>query len=144
MNLDNFKSERVILSLTRCLFVLLFLIPFFHLLLDSKGHCLLEMPIDTGKTIALLSLVPFANAVYSPLKLLYCTHTVHKMEKTLVELCLLHDYELCHFVKHHTHIYPREDLGLGELLDAIMTDILLIGGEGQVEGAVTTAKFELI
>ncbi|RDY13787.1 DNA repair helicase XPD, partial [Mucuna pruriens] len=66
--------------------------------LDAKGHCLLEMPTGTGKTIALLSLITsyVLSKPNSPLKLLYCTRTVHEMEKTLAELCLLHDYQLRH------------------------------------------------
>ncbi|TKY46007.1 DNA repair helicase UVH6 [Spatholobus suberectus] len=64
--------------------------------LDAKGHCLLEMPTGTGKTIALLSLITsyVLSKPNSPLKLLYCTRTVHEMEKTLAELRLLHDYQL--------------------------------------------------
>ncbi|KAK7270944.1 hypothetical protein RJT34_26480 [Clitoria ternatea] len=66
--------------------------------LDAKGHCLLEMPTGTGKTIALLSLITsyVLSKPHSPLKLLYCTRTVHEMEKTLAELRLLHDYQLLH------------------------------------------------
>lgn len=62
--------------------------------LDAKGHCLLEMPTGTGKTIALLSLITSytLSKPQSPLKLIYCTRTVHEMEKTLAELRLLHDY----------------------------------------------------
>lgn len=66
--------------------------------LDARGHCLLEMPTGTGKTIALLSLITSYNISKpnSPLKLIYCTRTVHEMEKTLAELKLLHDYQLQH------------------------------------------------
>ena len=62
--------------------------------LDAKGHCLLEMPTGTGKTIALLSLITSytLSKPQSPVKLIYCTRTVHEMEKTLAELRLLHDY----------------------------------------------------
>nr|XP_029118754.1 general transcription and DNA repair factor IIH helicase subunit XPD isoform X2 [Elaeis guineensis] len=62
--------------------------------LDARGHCLLEMPTGTGKTVALLSLISsYALARPSPpLKLLYCTRTVHEMEKTLAELRLLHSH----------------------------------------------------
>ncbi|KAA8550879.1 hypothetical protein F0562_002563 [Nyssa sinensis] len=66
--------------------------------LDAKGHCLLEMPTGTGKTIALLSLIT-SYALSKPsnsVKLLYCTRTVHEMEKTLAELRLLHQYQLQH------------------------------------------------
>ncbi|XP_058197860.1 general transcription and DNA repair factor IIH helicase subunit XPD [Rhododendron vialii] len=66
--------------------------------LDAKGHCLLEMPTGTGKTIALLSLITsYALCKPSnPVKLLYCTRTVHEMEKTLAELRRLHKYQLDH------------------------------------------------
>ncbi|KAF8401662.1 hypothetical protein HHK36_012608 [Tetracentron sinense] len=66
--------------------------------LDAKGHCLLEMPTGTGKTIALLSLITSyaLSKPSNPPKLLYCTRTVHEMEKTLAELRFLHDYQLRH------------------------------------------------
>ncbi|XP_074555633.1 general transcription and DNA repair factor IIH helicase subunit XPD isoform X2 [Curcuma longa] len=60
--------------------------------LDARGHCLLEMPTGTGKTIALLSLITSYSLSRAsdrgPLKLIYCTRTVHEMEKTLAELRL--------------------------------------------------------
>lgn len=64
--------------------------------LDAKGHCLLEMPTGTGKTIALLSLITSyaLSKPQNPVKLIYCTRTVHEMEKTLAELRLLHDYQV--------------------------------------------------
>ncbi|KAJ6847349.1 putative DNA repair helicase UVH6 [Iris pallida] len=62
--------------------------------LDAGGHCLLEMPTGTGKTIALLSLIvsySLSSPAKKPIrKLLYCTRTVHEMEKTLAELRALH------------------------------------------------------
>lgn len=62
--------------------------------LDARGHCLLEMPTGTGKTIALLSLITsYALArPSSPIKLVYCTRTVHEMEKTLAELRVLYSH----------------------------------------------------
>ncbi|KAL5792951.1 hypothetical protein ACOSP7_001545 [Xanthoceras sorbifolium] len=66
--------------------------------LDAKGHCLLEMPTGTGKTIALLSLIT-SYALCKPqnsVKLIYCTRTVHEMEKTLAELKSLHNYQALH------------------------------------------------
>ncbi|KAG4120180.1 hypothetical protein ERO13_D11G127700v2 [Gossypium hirsutum] len=66
--------------------------------LDAKGHCLLEMPTGTGKTIALLSLIT-SYSLSKPetsIKLIYCTRTVHEMEKTLAELKLLHNYQIKH------------------------------------------------
>ena len=66
--------------------------------LDAKGHCLLEMPTGTGKTIALLSLITSyaLSKPSNPIKFIYCTRTVHEMEKTLSELKLLHNYQLQH------------------------------------------------
>ncbi|KAK6164685.1 hypothetical protein DH2020_001549 [Rehmannia glutinosa] len=66
--------------------------------LDAKGHCLLEMPTGTGKTIALLSLITSyaLSKPSNPVKLLYCTRTVHEMEKTLAELRFLHNYQVKH------------------------------------------------
>ncbi|KAJ0975651.1 hypothetical protein J5N97_017616 [Dioscorea zingiberensis] len=62
--------------------------------LDARGHCLLEMPTGTGKTAALLSLITSYSLTHpsNPLKLLYCTRTVHEMEKTLAELRRLLHY----------------------------------------------------
>ncbi|KAG6508379.1 general transcription and DNA repair factor IIH helicase subunit XPD-like [Zingiber officinale] len=60
--------------------------------LDARGHCLLEMPTGTGKTVALLSLIISYSLSRAsnrgPLKLIYCTRTVHEMEKILAELRL--------------------------------------------------------
>ena len=53
--------------------------------LDRKGHCLLEMPSGTGKTIALLA-VTLAYGFKHDRKIIYCSRTVHEMEKTLLEL----------------------------------------------------------
>ncbi|XP_020526855.1 DNA repair helicase XPD isoform X2 [Amborella trichopoda] len=66
--------------------------------LDAKGHCLLEMPTGTGKTITLLSLITSyllsSNQSNGIKKLIYCTRTVHEMEKVLAELRLLHEFQL--------------------------------------------------
>lgn len=56
--------------------------------LDAKGHCLLEMPSGTGKTISLLSLI-VAYMIANPLsvtKLIYCSRTVPEIEKVVEEL----------------------------------------------------------
>ncbi|XP_046401434.1 general transcription and DNA repair factor IIH helicase subunit XPD [Ischnura elegans] len=56
--------------------------------LDAKGHCLLEMPSGTGKTISLLSLI-LAYMRARPLdvtKLIYCSRTVPEIEKAVEEL----------------------------------------------------------
>jgi len=56
--------------------------------LDAKGHCLLEMPSGTGKTVSLLSLI-VAYMIQNPLdltKLIYCSRTIPEIEKVLEEL----------------------------------------------------------
>ncbi|XP_070578427.1 general transcription and DNA repair factor IIH helicase subunit XPD-like [Ptychodera flava] len=56
--------------------------------LDAKGHCVLEMPSGTGKTVSLLSLIIAYQKAY-PLvvsKLVYCSRTVPEIEKVLEEL----------------------------------------------------------
>ncbi|CAK0735965.1 hypothetical protein CVIRNUC_000669 [Coccomyxa viridis] len=61
--------------------------------LDAKGHCLLEMPTGTGKTITLLSLITSYQLAHPEVgKLIYCTRTVPEMEKVLQELKELVDY----------------------------------------------------
>lgn len=55
--------------------------------LDAQGHCMLEMPTGTGKTVSLLSLVlayKFAHPTAG--KLIYCTRTVPEMAKCVEEL----------------------------------------------------------
>lgn len=62
--------------------------------LDAKGHCLLEMPSGTGKTVTLLSLI-VAYMIENPhqvRKLIYCSRTLPEIEKVLEELKKLIDY----------------------------------------------------
>lgn len=55
--------------------------------LDAKGHCVLEMPTGTGKTVALLSLILAYQWAHKDVgKLIYCTRTVPEMEQVLDEL----------------------------------------------------------
>lgn len=59
-----------------------------------QGHCLLEMPSGTGKTISLLSLI-VAYMVANPFditKLIYCSRTVPEIEKVVEELRKLFAY----------------------------------------------------
>lgn len=55
--------------------------------LDAGGHCLLEMPTGTGKTVCLLSLITsYQYAKPSTGKLVYCTRTVPEMNSVMEEL----------------------------------------------------------
>ncbi|TPX36511.1 hypothetical protein SmJEL517_g01355 [Synchytrium microbalum] len=61
--------------------------------LDAKGHCMLEMPSGTGKTISLLSLiVAYQQHHAEKRKLIYCSRTVPEIEKALAELQRLMAY----------------------------------------------------
>ncbi len=56
--------------------------------IDARGHCVLEMPSGTGKTVSLLSLI-VAYIKQRPLdvtKLIYCSRTVPEIEKVVEEL----------------------------------------------------------
>ncbi|KAG2489082.1 hypothetical protein HYH03_012516 [Edaphochlamys debaryana] len=65
--------------------------------LDARGHCLLEMPTGTGKTITLLSLITSYQLAHKEVgKLIYCTRTVPEMEKVLSELSELVSYRSQH------------------------------------------------
>ncbi|XP_059168670.1 general transcription and DNA repair factor IIH helicase subunit XPD-like [Physella acuta] len=62
--------------------------------LDAKGHCVLEMPSGTGKTVSLLSLI-IAYMRAKPLdvtKMIYCSRTVPELEKVVEEMRGLIDY----------------------------------------------------
>ncbi|KPI40298.1 DNA repair helicase rad15 [Cyphellophora attinorum] len=55
--------------------------------LDAGGHCVLEMPSGTGKTISLLSLIVAYQQFYPEhRKLIYCSRTMSEIEKALAEL----------------------------------------------------------
>ncbi|EPZ33822.1 DNA repair helicase [Rozella allomycis CSF55] len=55
--------------------------------LDAKGHCALEMPSGTGKTVTLLSfIISYQMHNQGNRKLIYCSRTVPEIEKTLIEL----------------------------------------------------------
>lgn len=58
--------------------------------IETKGHCLIEMPSGTGKTIAMLSAtvsyLAHCRANSRPFKIIYCSRTVPEIAKTLKEL----------------------------------------------------------
>ncbi|KAF3491222.1 DNA repair helicase RAD3 [Arthroderma uncinatum] len=61
--------------------------------LDSGGHCVLEMPSGTGKTITLLALIVAYQQHYPEhRKLIYCSRTMSEIEKALSELHALMKY----------------------------------------------------
>lgn len=61
--------------------------------LDATGHCVLEMPSGTGKTVSLLSLIVAYQQYYpSQRKLIYCSRTMSEIEKALAELKALMKY----------------------------------------------------
>lgn len=61
--------------------------------LDGGGHCVLEMPSGTGKTISLLSLIVAYQQFYPEnRKLIYCSRTMSEIEKALAELKSLMQY----------------------------------------------------
>lgn len=61
--------------------------------LDAGGHCVLEMPSGTGKTISLLSLIVAYQQYYpEKRKLVYCSRTMSEIEKALAELKALMRY----------------------------------------------------
>ncbi|KZP11988.1 DNA repair helicase [Athelia psychrophila] len=63
--------------------------------LDATGHCVLEMPSGTGKTVSLLSLIVSYQQFYpTQRKLIYCSRTVPEIEKALVELKRLMEYRI--------------------------------------------------
>ncbi len=55
--------------------------------LDAPGHCILEMPTGTGKTVALFSLITSYQLLHPRIgKLIFCTRTIPEMNKALEEL----------------------------------------------------------
>ncbi|KAG7092447.1 DNA-dependent ATPase of the nucleotide excision repair factor 4 complex [Marasmius oreades] len=63
--------------------------------LDATGHCVLEMPSGTGKTVSLLSLIVSYQQFYATRrKLVYCSRTVPEIEKALAELKRLMEYRI--------------------------------------------------
>ncbi|XP_065662190.1 general transcription and DNA repair factor IIH helicase subunit XPD isoform X2 [Hydra vulgaris] len=62
--------------------------------LDAKGHCLLEMPSGTGKTVSLISLIVayLKERPHHLSKFVYCSRTVPEIEKVMEELKILFDY----------------------------------------------------
>ncbi|WKX99575.1 hypothetical protein Q1695_014449 [Nippostrongylus brasiliensis] len=62
--------------------------------IDAQGHCLLEMPSGTGKTVSLLSLVVAYMRKFPDRldKLVYCSRTIPEIEKCMEELRSLYRF----------------------------------------------------
>jgi DNA excision repair protein ERCC-2 len=99
--------------------------------LDAGGHCLLEMPTGTGKTVCLLSLITsYQFAHPSTGKLIYCTRTVPEMNHVMEELATVLAYraEQLQEPEQPIHIAPAggessaeiEDIAGKEVKDASM------------------------
>ena len=70
---------------------------------NAKGHCLLEMPTGTGKTVTLLSLITAYQFAHKEAgKLIYCTRTVPEMTK----------------------VKPRRTCAKGGSVEAVLTALL--------------------
>ncbi|KAJ7940647.1 hypothetical protein B0H13DRAFT_2397190 [Mycena leptocephala] len=82
--------------------------------LDATGHCVLEMPSGTGKTVSLLSLIVSYQQFYpTRRKLIYCSRTVPEIEKALAELKRLMAYRLECAESEEAKEKERSFMGLG-------------------------------
>ncbi|KAG9105049.1 DNA-dependent ATPase of the nucleotide excision repair factor 4 complex [Ceratobasidium sp. 370] len=82
--------------------------------LDATGHCVLEMPSGTGKTVSLLSLIVSYQQFYpTKRKLIYCSRTVPEIEKALSELKRLMAYRIAHAETPEQAAKERAFTGLG-------------------------------
>ncbi|SPR01196.1 DNA 5'-3' helicase [Plasmodiophora brassicae] len=80
------------------------------------GHCLLEMPTGTGKTVTLLSFIT-SYQLHCPSigKLVYCTRTVQEMDKVMAELKVVLEYRDSYLAKEGQSAPPK---GLAVCLSA--------------------------
>ncbi|KXN89263.1 DNA repair helicase rad15 [Leucoagaricus sp. SymC.cos] len=82
--------------------------------LDATGHCVLEMPSGTGKTVSLLSLiVSYQQSYPTKRKLIYCSRTVPEIEKALTELKRLMKYRESCAETEEEKAKERHYMGLG-------------------------------
>ncbi|KAF7363439.1 Helicase ATP-binding domain-containing protein [Mycena sanguinolenta] len=82
--------------------------------LDATGHCVLEMPSGTGKTVSLLSLIVSYQQFYpTRRKLIYCSRTVPEIEKALAELKRLMAYRVECAETEEAKAKERSFMGLG-------------------------------
>ncbi|KDN37186.1 hypothetical protein RSAG8_10318, partial [Rhizoctonia solani AG-8 WAC10335] len=81
---------------------------------DLPGHCVLEMPSGTGKTISLLSLIVSYQQFYpTKRKLIYCSRTVPEIEKALSELKRLMAYRISQAETPEQRVKEEAYTGLG-------------------------------
>ncbi|KAI0306578.1 DNA repair helicase [Multifurca ochricompacta] len=82
--------------------------------LDATGHCVLEMPSGTGKTVSLLSLI-ISYQQFFPVKrkLIYCSRTVPEIEKALSELKRLMEYRISVAETEEQRAKEKAFIGLG-------------------------------
>jgi len=101
--------------------------------LDAGGHCLLEMPTGTGKTVCLLSLITsyqFANP--SAGKLVYCTRTVPEMNHVMEELATVLAYRSQELQRHQEeNILPMDT-------DGDIENVPVAGSSGDVNVTAIT------
>ncbi|TFK76448.1 DNA repair helicase [Pluteus cervinus] len=82
--------------------------------LDATGHCVLEMPSGTGKTVSLLSLIVSYQQFHpNHRKLVYCSRTVPEIEKALAELKRLMEYRTEHAETEEDRQKEKNFMGLG-------------------------------
>ncbi|CAE6447745.1 unnamed protein product [Rhizoctonia solani] len=82
--------------------------------LDATGHCVLEMPSGTGKTVSLLSLIVSYQQFYpTKRKLIYCSRTVPEIEKALSELKRLMAYRISQAETPEQRIKEEAFTGIG-------------------------------
>ncbi|TFK29934.1 transcription factor TFIIH complex subunit Rad15 [Coprinopsis marcescibilis] len=82
--------------------------------LDATGHCVLEMPSGTGKTVSLLSLiVSYQQFFPTRRKLVYCSRTVPEIEKALFELKRLMAFRIEQAETEEQKEKERSFMGLG-------------------------------
>ncbi|KAJ1925959.1 TFIIH/NER complex ATP-dependent 5'-3' DNA helicase subunit [Tieghemiomyces parasiticus] len=104
--------------------------------LDARGHCMLEMPSGTGKTVSLLSLIISYQQFYpEKRKLVYCSRTVPEIDKALAELKRLMAFraevgETCEFLglgltsRRNLCLHPRVSKEKkGKVVDAKCRDL---------------------
>ncbi|EIM90023.1 DNA repair helicase [Stereum hirsutum FP-91666 SS1] len=82
--------------------------------LDATGHCVLEMPSGTGKTVSLLSLiVSYQQFFPTKRKLIYCSRTVPEIEKALAELRRLMEYRISQAETEEQRVKEQGFMGIG-------------------------------